>query len=58
MRIIIDISEVNKFGQFFIKDEMLNIFFKDYFFIKRDGLIPGYIAEIEKMLRQVVNIDV
>ncbi len=58
MRIIIDISEVNKFGQFFIKDEMLNIFFKDYFFIKRDGLIPGYVAEIEKMLRQVVNIDV
>lgn len=58
MRIIIKMTEVNTFGQFLIKDEMMNLFFNDYFFIKKDGLIPGYIAEIEKMLRQVMNTDV
>ncbi|PRR82205.1 Wadjet anti-phage system protein JetA family protein [Clostridium luticellarii] len=58
MRIVIKMTEVNTFGQFLIKDEMMNLFFNDYFFIKKDGLIPGYIAEIEKMLRQVMNTDV
>lgn len=55
MRIVIKMTEINTFGQFLIKDEMMNLFFNDYFFIKKDGLIPGYIAEIEKMLRQVMN---
>lgn len=58
MRIVIKMTEVNTFGQFLIKDEMMNLFFNDYFFIKKDGLIPGYIAEIEKMLRQIMNTDV
>lgn len=58
MRIVIKMTEVNTFGQFLIKDEMMNLFFNDYFFIKKGGLIPGYIAEIEKMLRQVMNTDV
>ncbi|WP_313347125.1 Wadjet anti-phage system protein JetA family protein [Sedimentibacter sp.] len=58
MRIVIKMTEVNTFGQFLIKDEMMNLFFNDYFFIKKDGLIPGYIAEIEKMLRQIINTDV
>lgn len=58
MRIVIKMSEVNIFGQFLIKDKMMNLFFNDYFFIKKDGLIPGYIAEIEKMLRQVMNTEV
>ncbi len=58
MRIVIKMTEVNTFGQFLIKDEMMNLFFNDYFFIKKNGLIPGYIAEIEKMLRQIINIDV
>lgn len=58
MCIVIKMTEVNTFGQFLIKDEMMNLFFNDYFFIKKDGLIPGYIAEIEKMLRQVMNTDV
>jgi len=58
MRIVIKMTEVNTFGQFLIKDEMMNLFFNDYFFIKKDGLIPGYIAEIEKMFRQVMNTDV
>jgi len=58
MRMVIKMTEVNTFGQFLIKDEMMNLFFNDYFFIKKDGLIPGYIAEIEKMFRQVMNTDV
>lgn len=58
MRIVIKMTEVNTFGQFLIKDEMMNLFFNDYFFIKKEGLIPGYVAEIEKMLRQVMNTDV
>jgi hypothetical protein len=58
MRIVIKMTEVNTFGQFLIKNEMMNLFFNDYFFIKKDGVIPGYISEIEKMLRKIMNTDV
>ena len=58
MRIVIKMTEVNTFGQFLIKDQMMNLFFNDYFFIKKGGLIPGYLEEIEKMLRQVLRTDV
>ncbi len=58
MRIIIKMTETNALGQFLIKDEMMENFFNDYFFIKKDGLIPGYIEEIEKMLRRIAKTDV
>jgi hypothetical protein len=58
MRVVIKLTETNEFGQFLIKDEMIKTFFSDYFFIKKDGLIPGYIEEIEKMLRRIVTTDV
>lgn len=58
MRIIIKMTETNELGQFLIKDEVLEGFFNDYFFIKKDGLIPGYIAEIEKMLRKIIKTEV
>ena len=58
MRVIIKMTETNKMGQFLIKDEMMESFFNDYFFIKKGGLIPGYIQEIEKMLRQIINTEV
>lgn len=58
MRVIIKMTETNELGQFLIRDEMLEKFFNDYFFIKKDGLIPGYIEEIEKMLRRIVKTDV
>ncbi|MDD6035983.1 MAG: DUF5716 family protein [Lachnospiraceae bacterium] len=58
MRMIIKMTETNELGQFLIKDEMLEGFFNDYFFIKKDGLIPGYIDEIEKMLRRLAATDV
>lgn len=53
MRMVIKMSEVNSFGQFLLKDDMLQRFFHDYFFIKKSGLIPAYISEIAKMLRKL-----
>ena len=58
MRMIIKMTETNELGQFIIKDEMMESFFNDYFFIKKDGLIPGYIEEIEKMLRSIKKMEV
>lgn len=58
MRIVIKMTETNELGQFIIKDEMMESFFNDYFFIKKDGLIPGYIEEIEKMLRNIKKTEV
>lgn len=58
MRIIIKMTETNELGQFLIKDEMMESFFNDYFFLKKDGLIPGYISEIEKMIRLLTNTEV
>lgn len=58
MQIVIKMTETNQFGQFIIKDEMMEAFFNDYFFIKKDGMIPGYIEEIEKMLRRIIKTEV
>ena len=57
MQMIIKMTETNELGQFLIRDMMLEKFFNDYFFIKKDGLIPGYIEEIEKMLRKIVKTE-
>lgn len=53
MHMIIKMTETNELAKFLIKNDMLESFFNDYFFIKKDGLIPGYIEEIEKMLRNI-----
>lgn len=58
MRMVIKMTETNQLGQFIIKDEMMESFFNDYFFIKKGGLIPGYIEEIEKMLRKIIKTEV
>lgn len=58
MRMIIKMTETNELGQFIMKDTMMESFFNDYFFIKKDGLIPGYIEEIEKMLRNIKKTEV
>ena len=50
-------TETNALGQFLLRDEMMQTFFNDYFFIKKDGLIPGYIDEIERMLRRFVTTE-
>ena len=57
MRVVIKMTETNALGQFLLRDEMMQTFFNDYFFIKNDGLIPGYIDEIERMLRRLVTTE-
>lgn len=57
MRVVIKMTETNALGQFLLRDEMMQTFFNDYFFIKKDGLIPGYIDEIERMLRRLVTTE-
>ena len=53
MRVVMKMADVNSFGQFLIKDELLNRFFNDYFFIKKSGLIPSYISNIDRMLQKL-----
>ena len=53
MRAVMKMADANSFGQFLMKDELLNRFFNDYFFIKKTGLIPSYISEIDRMLRKL-----
>lgn len=53
MRTVLKMADVNSFGHFLIKDELLNRFFQDYFFIKKSGLIPSYIANIDRLLQKL-----
>lgn len=53
MRAVMKMADANSFGQFLIKDELMNRFFNDYFFIKKSGLIPSYISNIDKMLNKL-----
>lgn len=57
MRAVIKMADTNSFGQFLIKDDLLNRFFNDYFFIKRSGLVPAYISDIDGMLRKVRSLE-
>ena len=58
MRMVIKMTETNELGHFIIKDQMMEAFFNDYFFIKKGGLIPGYIEEIERLLRKIIKTEV
>lgn len=53
MRAIMRMADVNSFGQFLMKDEILDRFFNDYFFIKKSGLLPTYLSDIERMLARL-----
>lgn len=53
MEEILRISDLNGFGEYFTKDEVLNRFFRDYFFMKSKGKIPSYISAITRMLAQL-----
>lgn len=57
MQKVMRIAETNSFGRFLIKDELLNRFFNDYFFIKKSGLIPSYLSGIDQMLQQLRHSD-
>lgn len=51
MKAVIVFQDINSFGQFIMKDEMLDRFFGEYFFIKNNGLIPTQISFIKGKLR-------
>jgi hypothetical protein len=51
MKAVIVFQDINSFGQFIMKDEMLDRFFSEYFFVKNNGLIPTQISYIKAKLR-------
>jgi hypothetical protein len=51
MKAVIIFQDINSFGQFIMKDEMLDHFFNEYFFVKNNGLIPAQISFIRNKLR-------
>lgn len=51
MKAVIIFQDINSFGQFIMKDEMLDGFFSEYFFVKNNGLIPAQISYIKGKLR-------
>ena len=53
MRAVMRMADANSFGRFLIRDQLLNRFFNDYFFIKKSGLVPSYLAKIDRMLRRL-----
>ncbi len=53
MKAVIAFQDINSFGQFIMKDEMLDLFFNEYFFIKNNGLIPTQLSFIKSRLRML-----
>ena len=53
MHSVMKMEDANSFGQFLMKDQMLERFFNDYFFIKKSGTIPTYISGMERMLARL-----
>lgn len=51
MKAVIVFQDINSFGQFIMKDEMLDRFFSEYFFVKNNGLIPAQLSFIKGRLR-------
>ena len=53
MKAVVVFQDMNSFGQYIMKDEMLDLFFHEYFFIKNNGLIPAQISFIKNRLRML-----
>lgn len=53
MRLVMELQDVNSVGKFLMKDELLDKFFNDYFFIKNNGLIPSQLSFIRNKLRVI-----
>ena len=51
MKAVIAFQDMNSLGQYIMKNEFLDRFFSEYFFIKNNGLIPTQIAYIRDRLR-------
>lgn len=58
MRVVMELQDVNSVGNFLMKDELLDRFFNDYFFIKNNGLIPSQLAFIKNKLRSISESDI
>lgn len=58
MHSVMKMEDANSFGQFLMKDQMLERFFNDYFFIKRSGTIPAYISGMERMLARLQRSEI
>lgn len=56
-QLVLNIKEAQQIGHIFLKDDIVQKFFKDYFFIKKDGMIPSYISRIENMLYSIKDTD-
>lgn len=46
-------GDANGLGTYMVKDEFLNRFFADYFFMKKDGTVPGVVAKINVLLSRL-----
>lgn len=55
MRIVMEFQDANSVGRFLMKDELLDKFFNDYFFIKNNGLIPSQLSFIKNKLRIITQ---
>lgn len=53
MRMVMELQDANSVGKFLMKDELLDKFFNDYFFIKNNGLIPSQLSFIKNKLRVI-----
>ena len=53
MKMVIVFQDVNDFGQYILKDAMLDKFFNEYFFVKNNGLIPTQLSFIRNKLRML-----
>lgn len=57
MKSVMEFQDLNSFGQFLIRDEMLERFFSEYFFIKNNGMIPTQLAFIRERVRRLRSDD-
>ncbi|MCD8073956.1 MAG: DUF5716 family protein [Lachnospiraceae bacterium] len=53
MKAVVAFQDINSFGQFIMKDEMLDRFFSEYFFVKNNGLIPVQLSFMRNRLREI-----
>lgn len=53
MRMVMELQDANSVGKFLMKDELLDKFFNDYFFLKNSGMIPSRLSFIKNKLRVI-----
>lgn len=53
MKTVIAFQDMNSFGQFIMKNEMLDRFFSEYFFVKNNGLIPTQLSYIKEKISEL-----